>query len=88
MIKAYDDNGNIVDIEGYVVKSNVCYKRITYVKPVKRDYSDKRHLNYYKYTCPICDMLNNEHQVNIGDTNCALCNINLIWDYDIKEQKE
>lgn len=67
-------------MEGYVTESNVCYKKITYVKPIKHDYSDKDNPNYFKYTCPVCDMLDNKHQVLIGDKNCMLCNVNLMWE--------
>lgn len=68
---------------GYVTESNVAHKRITYMRPVKRDYSDSYHPNYYKYTCPICDMLGNKHQVSKGDKNCCLCGVNLLWEDDI-----
>ena len=70
--------------QGYVVNANVTHKRLTYMRPVKRDYSDKDHPNYYKYTCPICDMLDNKHQVHPGETNCCLCNVNLLWE-DMEE---
>lgn len=65
--------------QGYVTESNVSYKRITYMRPVKHDYSDDEHPNYYKYSCPVCDILGNRHQVTVGDTNCPLCNVNLLW---------
>ena len=65
--------------KGYVTESNATHKRITYMYPVKHDYSDKDHPNCYKYTCPVCDMLGNKHQVHKGETNCCLCNVNLLW---------
>lgn len=73
------DNNPIV-FEGYVTESNVCYKRKTYMRPVKHNYSDDEHPNYYKYSCPVCDILGNRHQVTVGDTNCPLCNVNLLWE--------
>lgn len=73
-------------MEGYVVDSRVCCKRITYVKPVKHDYSDKYHPDYYKYSCPVCDMLGNKHQVTKHDKNCPLCNVNLIWDEESEDK--
>lgn len=66
--------------QGYVTESNVSYKRKTYMRPVKHNYSDDEHPNYYKYSCPVCDMLGNRHQVTVGDTNCPLCNVNLLWE--------
>lgn len=69
--------------QGYVTEANVVHKKITYMRPTKRDYSDKWHPNYYKYTCPICDMLGNKHQVLKGDKNCCLCGVNLLWEEDI-----
>ena len=75
---------NTID-KGYVTESNVAHNRITYMRPTKRDYSDKDHPNYYKYTCPICDMLGNKHQVHKGETNCCLCGVNLLWE---EEQHE
>lgn len=75
-LKMYED---IAD-QGYVTESDVVYKKITYMRPVKRDYSDECHPNYYKYTCPICDMLGNKHQVLQGDKNCCLCGVNLLWE--------
>lgn len=68
-------------MQGYVTKSNVCCKRITYVAPIKHDYGD----NYFKYSCPVCDALENPHQVSIGQKNCPLCNVNLIWKDESEE---
>ena len=65
---------------GYVTESNICCKRKTYMRPIKHDYSDDECPNYYKYSCPVCDMLGNRHQVTVGDTNCPLCNVNLMWE--------
>lgn len=78
IVKEYDELKN----RGYVDETN-----ISYVKPIKRDYSDKYHLNYYKYTCPICDnMFGNKHQVIKGDMNCVMCGINLLWE-DAEDDK-
>lgn len=67
-------------ISGYVTKANAVHKMITYVYPIKHDYSDKDHPNYFKYSCPVCEALGNKHQVHKGDTNCPLCNVNLMWE--------
>ena len=66
-------------MEGYVVEARVCHKRKTYVKPIVHNYSDEYHLNYFKYSCPVCDNLGNPHQVIKGEKNCPLCNVNLYW---------
>lgn len=66
-------------MEGYVVESRICCNRKTYVKPTVHDYSDKYHPNYFKYSCPVCDSLGNEHQVIKYEKNCPLCNVNLYW---------
>lgn len=75
--------GDVYSVYGYVTESNATHKRITYMRPTKRDYSDKDHPNYYKYTCPVCDMLGNKHQVHKGETNCCLCGVNLLWEEEI-----
>ena len=62
--------------QGYVTEEQLSYKKITYMKPIKHDYGD----NYYKYSCPICDMLGNKHQLLKGTKNCPLCNVNLLWE--------
>ena len=69
----------VLKIDGYVTDSKKIYEKVTYVKPVKHDYSDENHQNYYKYTCPVCDTLGNPHQIHPYETNCSLCNVNLIW---------
>ena len=72
-------------MEGYVTESKYCHERITYVRPIRLNYSDKYHPNYYKYICPICDSLGNAHQISKGDKNCPLCNVNLIWNGESEE---
>lgn len=61
---------------GHITDSDCSYKKITYMRPIKHPYGE----DYFKYSCPVCDMLGNKHQVLKGDTNCTLCNINLLWE--------
>lgn len=75
-------------MEGYVVEARVCCKRKTYVKPIIHDYSDKRHPNYFKFSCPVCDSLDNPHQVMKYEKNCPLCNVNLCWAESEEADKE
>lgn len=74
----------IID-QGYVTEAPATHLRITYMRPTKRDYSDKYHPDCYKYTCPVCDMLGNKHQVHKGEANCCLCGVNLLWEEEIKQ---
>ena len=65
-------------LDGKVKKAEFAYQRTAKVKPNKYDYGD----GCYKYSCPICDTVNNLHQVNKGENNCDLCGINLLWGSD------
>jgi hypothetical protein len=56
------------------------HKRFTRVKPIAHHYMPNN--QYIKYSCPVCDALNNRHQVHPGETNCCLCNVNLLWEED------
>jgi hypothetical protein len=62
-------------MEGKVIEAKYSYQRKTFVKP---------NIHYYaqgcvKYSCPVCDALDNKHQVSYGLDSCPLCNVNLIW---------
>lgn len=61
---------------GTVTEGEFAYQRITKIYPVEHDYGDE----YKKYSCPICDALNNKHQVAKGESNCSQCGVNLSWD--------
>lgn len=77
---------NTVHIKGRVVYADVCYLRKTGVVPIARHYNQKNEPEYIKYSCPVCEMLGNKHQVLNGTKNCSLCNVNLVWeDEDCEE---
>ncbi len=78
----FSELANYEDIaeRGYVTDAKYICQKITYMRPIRHDYSDVENPNYYKYSCPVCDMLGNNHQVSKEDTNCPLCNVNLLWD--------
>lgn len=67
-------------IEGYVTESNLTYKRKTYVKPIIRYYGIMPNGKHsVKYSCPVCESLNNHFSFTYGIENCPLCNVNLTW---------
>ena len=62
-------------LTGHVVASNLAYKRKVYIRPIKHYYEN----DHVKYSCPICDALNNPHSIPEGFQNCPQCNVNLTW---------
>lgn len=62
--------------KGIVTEGEFAYQNITKIYPVEHDYGDE----YKKYSCPICDALNNNHRVAKGEANCSQCGVNLSWD--------
>lgn len=62
-------------MEGVVKNSKYVYEKVTKVYPTKHEYE-----NGVKWSCPVCDQLNNHHQLLENETNCPLCNVNLCWD--------
>lgn len=67
-------------IQGFVADAEYCYQRITYVRPVERHYEEPGEEPYVKYICPVCDALENIHQVTLGEKKCPLCGVNLYWE--------
>lgn len=67
-------------IKGKVTEAYFVYQRITYVNPVAHHYESSGEKPYIKFSCPVCDMLGNKHQVCFGQNNCPLCNVNLNWE--------
>lgn len=56
------------------------YQRIVKVIPVAHHYEEPGTTpEYVKYSCPICDMANDKHQVTPICTQCPVCNVNLDW---------
>lgn len=66
-------------MEGKVTEARLSYQRITYVKPTEHHYESAGEKPYIKYGCPVCELLDNKHQVTFGASNCSLCNVNLLW---------
>lgn len=54
------------------------YQRTVHVFAIRHDYGEGN----YKWTCPVCDQFNNNHQILQNTTNCPSCGINLCWDDD------
>ena len=51
------------------------------VRPTVHYYGkDWNGYEYYKYSCPICDNSDCNHQVAKGELNCPICGINLEWE--------
>ena len=73
---------------GQVQQSDKAHKRITSFKPIETHYENPEEKPYIKYSCPICFMLGNKHQVAFGEKNCMLCNVNLNWDEDEEGEKD
>lgn len=67
-------------ITAYIRNMRFAHQKMTYVKPVAHHYEQPGEPEYIKYTCPICDLFGNKHQVHKSiDINCPLCHVNLIW---------
>lgn len=77
--KPYRTEMQLTAIKGKVDTADMIHKRITYVKPVAHHYEEVGEKPYIKYSCPVCDALNNKHQVIPGEQNCPLCKVNLDW---------
>lgn len=61
------------------------YQHIVKVVPIAHFYNELDEPEYVKYSCPVCDMANDKHQVTpIIDEHCPICNVNLDWN-DFKE---
>ncbi|ASA22626.1 hypothetical protein [Paenibacillus donghaensis] len=75
-------------LNGKVTDSKYAYQRIAYVKPVENHYENKGEQPYIKYECPVCELLNNKHQVAFGTDNCPLCNVNLLWEEPINDTEQ
>jgi hypothetical protein len=73
-------------LNGKVTEAKYTYQRITYVKPTENHYEKVGEKPYIKYGCPVCEILNNKHQVTFGADNCPLCNVNLLWDEQINSK--
>lgn len=65
-------------MKGFVTPSKHCYERRAFLYPIKHEYTNE-YGTVYKYTCPVCTELGNENQVYLGQTNCLLCSVNLMW---------
>ncbi|MNS99304.1 hypothetical protein D3C72_1337030 [compost metagenome] len=74
-------------LEGKVMDSRYAYQRITYVKPIEHHYENEGESPYIKYGCPVCELLNNKHQVTFGSDNCPLCNVNLLWEEPVNKEE-
>lgn len=63
-----------------------CHQRKTFVVPTPHHYEETGENPYIKYTCPVCDIAGNRHQVIKGSNNCPLCNVNLLWEWDLGDE--
>lgn len=62
-------------IKGVILQSDLSYQKIVKINPIEKHYG----ISYIKYTCPICNLMGNSHQVTKNQTNCELCGVNLNW---------
>lgn len=74
-------------LNGKVTDAEYAYQRIAYVRPVEHHYGNGGEQPYIKYGCPVCELLNNKHQVTFGSDNCPLCNVNLLWEEPINSNE-
>ena len=67
----------------FIFKNGNCvYKNRISVKPITHHYGkDECGCEYYKYSCPICDIVGCNHQITEGEHNCPICGINLDWEW-------
>lgn len=70
------------------MESDYSFQRITYVKPTENRYESIGEKPYSKYSCPVCALLGNNHQVSMGGSHCSLCNVNLLWEEQTMERTE
>lgn len=73
-------NSKFVKLDGKVLEAEYVYKRFVYVKPIAHHYEAQGEKPYIKYCCPVCEALDNKHQVIHGTERCPLCNVNFTWD--------
>lgn len=67
-------------IEGKVTDGELAYQRKTYVKPISHCYGVMPNGQHaVKYSCPVCEALNNRFSFPYGENNCPQCNVNLTW---------
>lgn len=66
-------------IEFVNIGGEFIHQQKIFVKPIKHYYNAQNEPEYIKYGCPICESLGIKHQINKGDKNCFICNINLNW---------
>lgn len=52
-----------------------CYKHEVRIYPNIRKYED----GVVKYTCPVCDLVGDRHQIGYMESRCPICGVNLIW---------
>lgn len=71
-------DGQPTVIEGSIAEAEYQYKRTCKIKPLVIYYSED--LKRYKYVCPVCRAIGNNHQLSHGTNNCPLCNVNLDWE--------
>ena len=67
-----------VHFTGTVEDAKYSYQRIMRVRPIER----RQMPDGLKYSCPVCDAVDNRHQLSYGLERCPLCNVNLCWDND------
>lgn len=66
-------------LKGKIAESEYSYQKIAYVEPTENHYEGAGEKPYIKYSCPVCELLGNKHQLSFGTSNCSLCNVNLTW---------
>lgn len=69
-----------MEINGEVTSGKYAYQRKTLVEPTAHYYGNTLTGVYIKYSCPICDMLENYFNLPKGVQNCPQCNVNLTWE--------
>lgn len=79
----FGKNHQTIVIEGTVAgeeegENLPAHLKITKVRPIAHHYMPNG--AYIKYSCPVCEILGNKHQVHRREENCPLCNVNLEWD--------
>lgn len=64
------------DTIGIVLNKEMpCYKHEVRLYPKVRHYEN----GVVKYTCPVCDAVEDRHQLGYMESKCPICGVNLIW---------
>lgn len=66
-------------LKGITNDAPVACRRYTKVYPYARYYTDIAEKEVIKWSCPVCELFGNRHQVHEWEDNCSQCGVSLEW---------